>query len=151
MEHARWEEDRRKDKLAKEEIVERRNQIQLEKLRQDKVDAMHRATIKRDQARRIALRDRKIEEIEEKRMRKFREQQYIEQAKAAQTKFGELPEEAGDDEDMALTESMMDTRTKAEKKEQQEFQRTFEQQQRAQRRQERAERVKKRRGEAGTA
>merc|ERR1712151_684302 len=116
---------------------------QLEKLRQDKVDAMHRATIKRDQARRIALRDRKIEEIEEKRMRKFREQQYIEQAKAAQTKFGELPEEAGDDEEDAQAENMMDTRTKAEKKEQQEFQRTFEQQQRAQRRQERAERVKK--------
>jgi len=152
QERTRWEEDREKAKRELEEKLERRKNITIEMLRQAKVDAMHRATAKRDQQRRDALRDKKIEKIEETRMRKFREKQYLEQAKAAQTATfdmgNEEGNEAGDDVgtdagNSTLGTTMQDTRTKAEKKEQKEFQRTFEQEQRAERRRERAERVKK--------
>merc|ERR1711865_624508 len=75
----------------------------------------------------------------EGRMRKFRERQYLEQAKASlEPTFQEK-----DDEEGAEGEGMEETLTRAEKKEQDEFQRTFEVQQRAQRRLQRADKTKK--------
>merc|ERR1719491_2208503 len=104
---------------------------------------MNDAAAKRKHQRSEALRDRKIEQIEEARVRKFRENQYLEQAKAAQTvKFGGDGEGEGE-EDEQDESNLQVTRTKTEKKEQKEFQKTFEPQQRAQRREERAGRIKK--------
>lgn len=143
-ERARWEDDRQRHAAELEEKLERRKNINIEVQRQAKVDAMHRATAKREQQRRDALRDKKIEQIQEARMRKFREKQYLEQAKAAQTmRFDRGDEEGEGEEGQEMESSFQDTRTRAEKKEQKEFQRTFEQEQRAQRRLERADRIKK--------
>jgi hypothetical protein len=143
-EYKHWKEDRDAKELKEQDNLERRKSEHIEKLRQAKVDAMHRATAKREQLRRNALRERKIEEISEKRMRKFRETQYLEQKKAALTmNFDEPAQEGeGDEEEGEKTELMETTLSKAEKKEQKEFDKTFEQQQRAERRRQRAEREK---------
>lgn len=142
MEKARWDEDRQKERQTANATTERRKTIHMEALRQAKVDAMHRATAKREQARLNGIRDKNINAITEARMRKFRERQYLDQAKASlEPQFGEEQQggEAGDLNDTQLEE----TQTKAQRKEQEEFQRTFEIQQRAERRAQRAERVKK--------
>merc|ERR1740138_619148 len=97
VEKARWDEDRQKEREVAEQRIERIKADHLDNLRQQKVDAMHRATSQRDQARREKLRLQRIEEIEEKRMRRFRERQYMEQAKAAAApKFGEAADDAED-------------------------------------------------------
>merc|ERR1712178_629679 len=83
LEKARWDEDRRKEKEVKEEKEERQKAVHLEAMRQAKVDAMHRATGKRELVRKEHLREKRINEITEARMRKFRERQYLEQARAA--------------------------------------------------------------------
>lgn len=144
VEKARWDEDQRKAKVVEEARAERVKEAHLETLRRGKVEAMHRATAKRDQARREVLRLRNIEKIEEARMRKFRERQYMEQAKAAAApKFGEGGEDGEGEDAPEGQEAMETTMTKAERKEQEEFQKTFEHEQRAQRRKERADRTKK--------
>jgi len=140
IEKAVWDEARKKEADVKEENNARRATTHLEALRQDKVDAMHRATAKREQVRREQLRDKKINEITELRMRKFREKQYLDQARASL----EPTFDAGDKEEGEGEESKMEeTLTRAERKEQEEFQRTFEFQQRAERRSQRAEAIKK--------
>merc|ERR1719486_1860847 len=115
IEKARWDEDRRKERETKEEKDARRKEIHLEHLRKAKVDAMHRATAKREIARLNAVREKRINEITEARMWKFREKQYLEQAKAALEPAFNMDEEevAAPTEDLHLS--------RAEKKEQSEF------------------------------
>jgi len=140
MEKARWDEERRKEREVEEVKVERRKATHLESLRQAKVEAMHRATAKREQARLNVIRDKKINEITEARMRKFRERQYLEQAKASlEPQFEKADEEEEGKGELAMETTM----SRVEKKEQDEFQRTFEFQQRAERRAGRAEHIKK--------
>merc|ERR1711959_423007 len=89
----------------------------------------------------MGLREKAINEITEARMRKFRERQYLEQAKAAlEPHFDKTEKQEGEEEGEQVEEH---TLTKAEIKEQEEFQKTFEFQQRAERRAQRADRIKK--------
>merc|ERR1712224_693199 len=107
--------------MGKEEKEERQKTVHLEALRQGKVDAMHRATAKRELVRKEVQREKKINEITEARMRKFRERQYLEQAKAAlEPQFGATKKEGEEEEEGEKPEEQ--TLTKAELKEQAEFQ-----------------------------
>lgn len=130
LEKAQWDDARRKDKDRQIETDERRNVIHVEALRRLKVEAMHRATAKREQARREAVRQKKINEITDARMRKFRERQYLEQAKASLAKKvteadnGRQDGEGGE-------EALEATLLQGEKKDSADFQETFEFQQRA--------------------
>lgn len=142
IEKARWDEDRRKEREAEEEKLERRKAVHIEALRKAKVDAMHRATAKREQARLNVIREKAINAITDARMRKFRESQYLAQAKASlKPQFG--GDEAKEGEEGEGEEHLEATLSRAEKKEVGEFQRTFEFQQRSERRAQRAERIKK--------
>lgn len=143
LEKERWDEMRRNEREADQEKVERRKGIHLEALRQAKVDAMHRASKKREIARLNVVRGKKINEITEARMRKFRESQYLAQAKAALNPNFTAEKKEGEGEEGEAGEEAEATLTRAQKKENEEFQRTFEFQQRAERRAARAERIKK--------
>jgi len=143
IEKARWDEARRQDKEVQEEKDERRKVIHLEALRKAKVEAMHRATAKREQARREALREKQIHQLTDARVRKFRERQYLEQAKAALEPHFDGGEKEEGEEDKPADDPLEDTMTRAQKQEQAEFQKTFEFQQRADRRASRAVQIKK--------
>merc|ERR1712100_26559 len=142
IEKSRWDHARQVEKEAEDEKLERRRAVHTEGLRQAKVEAMHRASAKREIARLNAVREKRINEITEARMRKFRESQYLAQAKASlQPQFAEKKEDEDDEGEPG--EHMEVTLSRAEKKEQEEFQKTFEMQQRAERRAARAEKAKK--------
>jgi len=141
IEKATWDDNRRKEKEVVEDKGERRTVIHTEALRQGKVEAMHRATGKREQTRKEVIREKKIDQITDARMRKFRERQYLEQAKASlQPKVTDDEKKDGEEGSEAGLEA---TLTNGQKKEQGEFQQTFEFQQRAERRKNRAEQLKK--------
>merc|ERR1712070_277773 len=130
IEKARWDHARQVEKEAEDEKLERRRGVHTEALRQAKVEAMHRASAKREIARLNVVREKRINEITEARMRKFRESQYLAQAKASlQPQFTEKKED--EDGDGEPEEHLEVTLSRAEKKEQEEFQKTFEMQQRA--------------------
>jgi len=143
IEKSRWDEDRLREKQEEEEKLERRKTIHLEALRKSKVDAMHRASAAREIQRRSVMREKRINEITEQRMRKFRERQYLEQAKAALQPNFEAERDKDEEEEGNETKEEEGTLTKAQLKEKAEFQKTFEFQQRAERRAQRAERIKK--------
>jgi len=143
IEKSRWDEDRLREKQEEEEKLERRKTIHLEALRKSKVDAMHRASAAREIQRRSVMREKRINEITEQRMRKFRERQYLEQAKAALQPNFEAERDKDEEEEGNETKEEETTLTKAQLKEKAEFQKTFEFQQRAERRAQRAERIKK--------
>merc|ERR1712100_91408 len=113
-----------------------------EALRKSKVDAMHRASAAREIQRRSVMREKRINEITEQRMRKFRERQYLGQAKAALQPNFEAERDKDEEEEGNETKEEETTLTKAQLKEKAEFQKTFEFQQRAESRAQRAERIK---------
>merc|ERR1719440_719658 len=110
-------------------MLERRKAAQLEALRNAKVGALHRATAKREIARLNVVREKRINAVTEARMRKFREQQYLEQARASLQPHFVEPTDDKDDEGEGRGQ-MEVTLSRKEKKEQAEFQKTFEMQQR---------------------
>jgi len=126
------------EEAAKEQeaILAARKSKHGEYLLQLKIDAMHRAQAKRNLARRDAEREKKIQAIEEARMRKFRESQYLEQSRASQTQAFFQPSTGAEVE-------VMDPGATLDPKEAAQFQKSFEQQERARRQQERAERNKR--------
>lgn len=135
-EKAMWDHMREEEAKEHDAILQERKTKHSEYLLQLKIDAMHRAQAKRNLARRDAERDKKIQAIEEARMRKFRESQYLEQTRLSQT-AGFFQSSAGAEVEVIDPGATLDPR------EAQEFQKSFEQQERMRRQQERRERIAK--------
>eukprot|EP00929_Paragymnodinium_shiwhaense_P029863 TRINITY_DN17037_c0_g1_i1.p1 TRINITY_DN17037_c0_g1~~TRINITY_DN17037_c0_g1_i1.p1 ORF type:complete len:639 (-),score=204.29 TRINITY_DN17037_c0_g1_i1:230-2146(-) len=135
----------------KEEIATRRREQNKEYLLQWKIDASNRSLATREQRTREAVRDKKIFQLNELRLRKFREQQFLETAQKNRTlspqelqaQFSATAQSMDNDPDADLT-LMPGTKTmgKSNSTELAEFQKSFEQQERERRHLERMEKRK---------
>jgi len=88
-EHERWKEMHDAEVAEKEETDTRRRKEHQEYLLQWKVDASKRAVAVRDNQKRMAMREAKLREKEENRLRKFRESQFLETMRGSMSPKGD--------------------------------------------------------------
>mmetsp|Transcript_1509 Transcript_1509/g.4685 ORF Transcript_1509/g.4685 Transcript_1509/m.4685 type:complete len:629 (-) Transcript_1509:81-1967(-) len=126
-----------------EAILQRRSLEHKENMLQWKVEASKRAVAVRDNKKREARREKKVQEREDARLRKFRESQFLTTLRGRSMSPGRRPaDEQAQDADGDPARSQTQPPVSPVASEMQAFQRTYEQKERQRRHAERAERRK---------